>query len=104
MLHGCSVVLPEVILNNAAILRVSSLVVSLKLAEEAHRRSTMIGIFYKRLRQVLCVEHCFIAPPLRKGVTAERNATSSATSERVVTGYLDDHDAQPVRISYLHLA
>src|SRR5829696_6191819 len=28
---------------------------------------------------------------------------SSATSERVDLGYLDDHNAQPVRVSYLHL-
>jgi hypothetical protein len=50
---------------------VTSLGVSLKLAEEAHRRSTMMGIFYKRLRQILCAEHCFILPLLRKGVAAE---------------------------------
>jgi hypothetical protein len=68
MLHRCSATLPEVVLNNAAILRVSSLVVSLKLAKEAHRLSTMMGIFYKRLRRVLCAEHCFIPLLLKRGL------------------------------------
>ena len=29
---------------------------------------------------------------------------SSATPERVGLGYLDDHNAHPVRVSYLHLS
>jgi hypothetical protein len=71
VLHRCSATLPEVILNNSAILRVSSLLVGPKLAEEAHRRSTIMGTFYKRWRQVLCAEHCFIPPLLREVLAAE---------------------------------
>jgi hypothetical protein len=47
VLHRCSEY-PEVVLNNSEILQVSSLIVGLKLTEEAHRRSTITGTFYKR--------------------------------------------------------
>ena len=48
MLHRCSEY-PEVVLYNSEILQVSSLIVGLKLNEEAHRRSTIMGTFYKRV-------------------------------------------------------
>jgi hypothetical protein len=49
----------------------SSLLVGPKLVEEAQRRSTIMGTFYKRWRQVLCAEHCFILPLLREVLAAE---------------------------------
>jgi hypothetical protein len=49
VLHRCAAAVPEVVLDNSAILRVTSLVVVPKLAEEAHRRSTIMGTVYKKV-------------------------------------------------------
>src|ERR671913_641115 len=37
------------------------------------------------------------------GLRRKETQPSSATSERVGLWYLDDHNTQPVRVSYLHL-
>src|SRR5215204_215207 len=37
------------------------------------------------------------------GLRRKETQRSSATPERVVLGYLNDHNTQPVRVSYLHL-
>src|SRR5215203_2447882 len=45
----------------------------------------------------------FIPPLLREELRRKDSRRSSATSERMGLWYLNDHNAQPVRVSYLHL-
>jgi hypothetical protein len=52
-----------------------------------------------------CTDSPRLNPPLlRKELRRKETQPSSTMPQRVGLGYLDDHDVQPVRVSYLHLA